>query len=69
MTLEIKGFWHEDDAPVKDAAFADALAKGLIRFAKFVDAKKVDVSAIKPVGLRREVKRVISEQLSVGGRQ
>ena len=69
MTLEIKGFWHEDDAPVKDAAFADALAKGLIRFAKFVDAKKADVTAIKPVGFRREVKRVISEQLSVGGRQ
>ena len=59
MTLEIKGFWYEDDAPVKDAAFADALAKGLIRFAKFVEAKKVDVSAIKPVGLRREVKRVM----------
>ncbi|MBV6402902.1 MAG: hypothetical protein CNIPEHKO_03224 [Anaerolineales bacterium] len=59
MTLEIRGFWHEDDAPVKDADFADALAKGLTRFAKFVEAKKVDVSAIKPVGLRREVKRVI----------
>jgi len=65
MTLEIKGFWHEDDAPVKDAVFADALAKGLLRFAKFVEAKKVDVRAIKPVGLRREVKRVMSEQLSV----
>ncbi len=65
MTLEIKGFWYEDDAPVKDAAFADALAKGLIRFAKFVEAKKVDVSAIKPLGLRRKVKRVMSEQLSV----
>ena len=59
MTLEIRGFWHEDDAPVKDADFANALAKGLMRFAKFVEAKKVDVSAIKPVGLRREVKRVI----------
>ena len=28
MTLQIKGFWHEDDAPVKDVDFADALAKG-----------------------------------------
>ena len=62
MTLEIKGFWHEDDAPVKDADFANALAKGLMRFAKFVEAKKVDVSAIKPVGLRRQVKKVISDQ-------
>jgi len=65
MTLEIKGFWHEDDAPVKDAAFADALGKGLLRFAKFVEAQKVDVSAIKPVGLRREVKRVVGKQLAV----
>ena len=61
MTLEIKGFWHEDDAPVKDADFADALAKGLIRFAKFVEAKRVDVSAIKPIALRQEVKRAIGK--------
>jgi uncharacterized protein YcaQ len=59
MTLEIKGFWHEDDAPVKDVAFADALAKGLIRFAKFVGAKKVDVSVIKPVGLRKYIQGLI----------
>jgi uncharacterized protein YcaQ len=55
MTLEIKGFWHEDDAPVTDIDFADALAKGLIRFAKFVMAKKVDVSAVKPAGLRKHL--------------
>ena len=65
MTLEIKGFWHEDDAPVKDLDFANALAKGLIRFAKFVEATRVDVSAIKPARLRKYVKKVISEQLSV----
>lgn len=28
MTLKIKGFWYEDDAPVKDVEFANALAKG-----------------------------------------
>ncbi|MBE7535374.1 MAG: winged helix-turn-helix domain-containing protein [Anaerolineales bacterium] len=67
MTLEIKGFWHEDDAPVKDADFANALAKGLMRFAKFVEAKKVDVNAIKPVGLRGWMKRVVKEQLLVNG--
>ncbi|HKI54405.1 MAG TPA: crosslink repair DNA glycosylase YcaQ family protein, partial [Anaerolineales bacterium] len=61
MTLEIKGFWHEDDAPVKDAAFADALAKGLIRFAKMMDAKKVDVRTIKPVGLRKYVQSAIKK--------
>lgn len=65
MTLEIKGFWHEDDAPVKGVEFANALAKGLIRFAKFVSARRVDVSAIEPVRLRREVKKAIGGQLSV----
>jgi len=52
-------------APVKDIKFANALGKGLIRFAKFVGAKKVDVSVIKPVRLRKHLKKVISEQLSV----
>lgn len=61
MTLEIKSFWHEEDAPVKDAAFADALAKGLLRFAKFVEAQKVDVGAIKPAGLRKEIQKTFKE--------
>ena len=61
MTLEIKGFWHEDDAPVKDIEFADALAKGLLRFAKFVEAKKVKVSAIKPMGLRKHIQGVMKD--------
>ena len=61
MTLDIKGFWHEHDAPVKDVDFANALAKGLIRFAKFVGAKRIDVDAIKPIALKREVKRVIGK--------
>jgi len=51
--------------PVKDIKFANALGKGLIRFAKFVGAKTVDVSVIKPVGWRKHLKKVISEQLSV----
>ena len=63
MTLEIKGFWHEDDAPVKDVEFANALAKGLIRFAKFLEAKKIDISAIKPVALRKHIKQMIESHL------
>jgi uncharacterized protein YcaQ len=63
MTLEIKGFWHEDDAPVKDVQFADALAKGLVRFAKFVDAKKVTTNSIRPPGLRKHVERILRESL------
>jgi len=63
MTLAIKGFWHEEDAPVKEAAFADSLAKGLIRFAKFVEAKKVNVSAIKPLGLRKRIAALLDKEL------
>ena len=60
MTLEIKGFWHEDDAPVKDSSFADALANGLVRFAKLVEAKKVNLVGVKPAGLRQRIRERIS---------
>ena len=54
-TLHILGFWLEDDAP-KDEAFANALTLGLARFAKLINAKKVDVGGIKPVKLRTYLK-------------
>jgi uncharacterized protein YcaQ len=63
MTLEIKGFWHEDDAPVKDTQFAEALAKGLARFAKFVGAAKVKTNAIRPAGLRKQVEMTLRASL------
>ena len=66
MTLEIKGFWHEDDAPVKDADFASALAKGLVRFARFVEAKKVKLNSIKPVALRNAVKKLVGQEMDLG---
>jgi uncharacterized protein YcaQ len=62
MTLEIKGFWHEDDAPVKDPAFAGALAKGLVRFATFVGARRLEYSRINPVGLRKAIKKSWGER-------
>jgi len=65
MTLDIKGFWHEDDAPVKDLDFANALARGLIRFAKFVNAEKINLKAIKPVGLMRAVKKLVGQEIGV----
>jgi uncharacterized protein YcaQ len=61
MTLEIKGFWHEDDAPVKNADFASALACGLIRFAKFLGAKKIKLNSIRPAALRTEVGRMVKQ--------
>jgi len=63
MTLEIKGFWHEDDAPVRDVEFAYALARGLIRFGRFVGAKKITTNPIHPTGLRRQVDAILRESL------
>ncbi|MEO7841799.1 MAG: crosslink repair DNA glycosylase YcaQ family protein, partial [Anaerolineales bacterium] len=68
MTLDIKGFWHEDDAPVKDIDFANALARGLIRFAKFVGAQQINVTSIKPMRLRKQVKSVLRGSLNVVGK-
>lgn len=62
MTLEIKGFWHEEDAPVKDVDFANALAKGLIRFANFVGAKKLDLKVIRPAALMNSVKSIVRQE-------
>ncbi|MBX3035835.1 MAG: YcaQ family DNA glycosylase [Anaerolineales bacterium] len=57
-TLHILGFWLEDDTQV-DSKFADALAKGLTRFAKMIDAKKIDLSGIKVAKLRSHLKSKI----------
>lgn len=57
-TLHILGFWLEDDAPT-DSKFADALAKGLTRFAKMIDAKKIDLSGIKIAKLRSHLQSKI----------
>jgi len=63
MTLEIKGFWHEDNAPIKNADFADSLARGLIRFANFLGAKKVTTNTIHPAGLRKQVTDLLRNSL------
>lgn len=55
-TLQILGFWLEDDAP-KDEAFASALANGLKRFADMIAAKKIDLSGIKQAKLRSYLKK------------
>ena len=59
MTLHINEFWPEDHAPVNDPAFADALGKGLARFASFVEPQKVDIEMIAPRKLREHVRKFI----------
>jgi len=65
MTLQIKGFWHEDDAPIKEPAFATALARGLLRFANFVEAKKINIASIRPLSLRKSVHAALGENMEV----
>ena len=65
MALDIKGFWYEDDAPVKDADFANALAKGLTRFARFMDAKQIKLDSIEPFALRKTVKKLMGQEIAL----
>ena len=39
----------------------NALACGLIRFAKFLDAKRIDVASIHPPRLRKQVQALVSD--------
>lgn len=43
----------------KDEAFANALGRGLARFAKMVGAEKVDVRTIQPRRLRAHVQQIL----------
>jgi uncharacterized protein YcaQ len=52
-TLMINGLWLEDTALARDAAFADALGRGMERFVRFLDASGVDARAVGQVALRR----------------
>jgi uncharacterized protein YcaQ len=54
-TLAIKGFWTEDRALARDGAFADALAGGMARFLAFLEAERVDASAVRQPKLRKAI--------------
>jgi hypothetical protein len=54
-TLNILGFWLEEDAP-KDADFGDALARGLRRFGNLMGAKGINLGGLKPIKLRAHLK-------------
>ena len=59
-TLQIQGFWLENEASADDPDFADALGRGLARFASFVQARQVDLSALQPEKLQRHVKKFLA---------
>lgn len=61
-TLQVLGFWLEDDAP-KDGSFASALGRGLARFAKLVGARRVEMNTIQPRRLQTQVRRVLKAMM------
>ena len=61
-TLHILGFWLEEDAP-KDESFANALGRGLARFAKFVGAKRVKMNAIQPRRLQAQARKMLKQMM------
>jgi hypothetical protein len=55
QTLIINGFWLEDPALARDAAFGESLERGMARFVRFLDAKGTDASALGQVALRKRL--------------
>ncbi|MGH2502566.1 MAG: winged helix-turn-helix domain-containing protein [Ktedonobacterales bacterium] len=47
-TLRVNGFWREAGAIADEAAFTEALARGLIRFARTLGARRIDLAALTP---------------------
>lgn len=63
-TMVIKALWLENEATGKDVGFIEALGRGLTRLAQFVEARRVDVSAIKPAKFRKELQTSIAASMA-----
>ena len=64
QTLVVLGFWLEEARLGQDEAFAEALAGGFVRFARFLGARKVETKAVREALLRQ---RVSSRQAELAG--
>lgn len=64
-TLELRGFWLEDESSLADAEFAQAFGRGLARFASFVQARRVDLGALEPAKFRRQVQNYMPGESGV----
>jgi uncharacterized protein YcaQ len=54
-TLLILGLWLEDEMLAKDAAFVEALGRGMARFLRLVGVGRIDVAAVRQPGLRKRL--------------
>ncbi len=53
---------------MNDSAFVEAFARGLLRFAGFLRAQEVNLSGVGVTKLRRELKRLVGQEMSVSMR-
>lgn len=56
-TLQLLGFWLEDEATGKKPGFAEALGRGFADLQQFVSAQKLDLEPIRPVALRAATRK------------
>jgi hypothetical protein len=65
LTLQIKGFWHEESAPLHEPPFASAFANGLLSFAHFIGAQRINISGIQVASLRKALKSLMRPSMTV----
>ena len=64
-TLLINGFWLEDAALGKDPDFAGAFVCGLESFCQFLQAHRIDITAINPLYFRIRLDSALKSQMEV----
>ncbi len=64
QTLRVNGFWREEGAIADESAFAEALARGLTRFARFLTARRIDLAALEPGSQWSLIERQVNAQLA-----
>jgi uncharacterized protein YcaQ len=63
QTLHILGYWPEPDAIGDAAAFAEALTRGLARFAQFLGATCISLAALTPASEFAPIERAVNARL------
>ncbi|HLZ07746.1 MAG TPA: hypothetical protein VKT80_04100 [Chloroflexota bacterium] len=59
-TLVVNGLWLEAEAVSRGRDFTNALARGLACFAVFLEARGIDLGAVRPEGLRQALERALA---------
>jgi len=64
-TLHILGLWLEDEALATDEAFHEAFARGMTRYRRFLDADRLEVTAVTYPAIRRRLASDRADDLEV----